>query len=188
MNLSEKLKSSTKAHHAQLDQLSSMRRLTSEEVNLTDYKNYLQAFYLIHSNIEENIYKGCCNYLDEINSNRRIPNLINDLNKLNVQLDEMKPVSRNKFELDDLELLGALYVIEGSRLGGKYIANHLSKELTLEDIELTFLSTTPAIKWSKIVSFLNEQPDDNHIQIIEGAKYTFQYFYDELTAFYSERA
>jgi heme oxygenase len=187
MKLSEKLKTATKAEHDKLDKLSSMKRVTSDEVNLADYKNYLKAFYLIHSRIEDDVYEGCSEYIDGINSNRRMSHLINDLNKLNIDFETVVPESENQFELNNLELLGALYVIEGSRLGGKYISNHLSSQLDLDNSELKFLSAAPSMKWSVIISFLNKQPDDYHHEIIAGAKYTFQYFYDELTAYYCEK-
>lgn len=184
MNLTEKLRTATKEHHAQLDQMPSMKRVTSDAVVLEDYRNYLCAFFNIHAAIEDTIYQNCSRFLKGVNSNRRLKHLTNDLN----QLDAVCKTSSTKRNIDlkGLEAIGALYVVEGSRLGGKYIAKHLSNKLALKNNELTFLNATPDLKWSEIISFLNEQPVENHVGIIAGAKHTFQYFYDELFAFYNE--
>lgn len=182
MNLIQKLRESTTDQHSQLDQISEMKKLTSDEVEIFDYKNYLLAFLTIYSTIERDIYENSSKYMEGIQSNQRIPHLKNDLKYLDIQ--NATKESGNELNLRRNEYLGALYVMEGSRLGGNLIGKHLLEKLDLEKRNLEFLFARPSIKWPQIISLLNEQPVENHVEIISGAQKVFQYFYDELSDFY----
>lgn len=182
MKLIEKLRESTKDQHAKLDQISEMKQLTSESVEEDDYKNYLLAFFNIYSTIECEIYDYSSKYLERINSNERLSHLKRDLNYFDFQKKTSEESS--KLNLNDKEYLGALYVMEGSRLGGNLIGKHLLKQLNLDKSNLQFLFARPSVKWSQIILFLNEQPIENHVEIVVGAQKVFQYFYDELSEFY----
>lgn len=182
MKLIEKLRKSTRDQHTKLDQISEMKRLTSDSVEVNDYKNYLQAFYSIYCNIEDDIYNYASQYLEEINLNQRKPYLISDLKQL--ESDYSSLVIKSKLQLNDKEYLGALYVMEGSRLGGNLIGKHLLNHSDLEESNLEFLFFPASVKWSQIISFLNEQPAEDHVEIIAGAQKTFKYFYEELSNFY----
>lgn len=182
MKLIEKLRESTKAQHAKLDQIPKMNQLTSSSVEEADYRDYLLAFRNIYSTIEKDIYDYSSNYLKGIASNQRLPHLESDLKQFDVEDKAVKEVE--KLHLNQHEYLGALYVMEGSRLGGSMIGRHLEKQLDYNKNNLAFLFSAPTIKWSQIISFLNEQPSENHVQITTGAQKVFQYFYDELIEFY----
>lgn len=182
MKLIEKLRESTRDQHSRLDQILEMKRLTSESVVVNDYKEYLQAFLSIYSAIEADIYKYSAQYLTEIESNQRLPYIETDLQQFNVQNEVLR--NSSGIDLSGKEYLGALYVMEGSRLGGNLIGKHLMSHLNLEKSDLEFLMTRPSVKWSQIISLLNEQPEENHVEIIKGAQKVFQYFYDQLSEFY----
>lgn len=182
MNLIQKLREATKDQHTKLDQISEMKQLTSDSVETDDYKNYLLAFLMIYSSIESDIYDNSSKYMEGIHSNQRIPHLKNDLKYFETQ--NATKESGSELNLRKNEYLGALYVLEGSRLGGNIIGKHLQEKLDLEKRNLEFLFARPSIKWSQIISLLNEQPVENHVEIISGAQKVFQYFYDELSDFY----
>ena len=182
MKLITKLRESTRDQHAQLDQISEMKRLTSTDVEVNDYKNYLRAFLKIYATIESEIYEYASVYIKEINLNRRLPQLKNDLVQLKVEHESLEV--DKKLILNHKEYLGALCVMEGSRLGGNQIGKHLSNHLSMDKKNLSFLISPPTVKWSQIISFINEQPEENHVEVIKGAQKVFQYFYDELTDFY----
>lgn len=182
MKLIAKLRESTRDQHAQLDQISEMKRLTSSDVDVNDYKNYLRAFLKIYSTIENEIYNYASVYIKEINLNQRLPQLKNDLEQLKVGQQRME--ADKKLILNHKEYLGALYVMEGSRLGGNLIGKHLAKHLSMDKNNLSFLVSPSTVKWSQIISLLNEQPKENHVEVIKGAQKVFQYFYDELSDFY----
>jgi heme oxygenase len=182
MKLIEKLRESTKAQHAKLDQISEMNQLTSSSVGVDDYKDYLLAFRNIYSTIEKDIYDYSSHYLKGITLNQRLPYLKSDLEQFDVGSQTVKETQ--KLDLSNHEYLGALYVMEGSRLGGAMIGRHLEKQLDYDKNNLAFLFSSPAIKWAQIISFLNEQADENHVQITKGAQKVFKYFYDELFEFY----
>ncbi|PHR45412.1 MAG: hypothetical protein COA32_13285 [Fluviicola sp.] len=184
MKLIAKLRESTRDQHAQLDQISEMKRLTSTDVEIKDYKNYLRAFLKIYSTIESEIYNYTSAYIKEINLNQRLPQLKNDLEQLKVGQPPMEV--DKKLILNHKEYLGALYVMEGSRLGGNLIGKHLSSHLSMDENNLSFLISPPTVKWSQIILLLNEQPEENHVEVIKGAQKVFKYFYDELSDFYKE--
>ena len=183
MKLIEKLREGTRDQHAQLDQISEMKMLTSDSVEEVDYKNYLLAFYNIYTTIESDIYDYSSKYVEGINSNERLSQLKNDLRYFDVYNYSTEVNSQPG--LNDKEYLGALYVMEGSRLGGNLIGKHLKNHLDLEKANLEFLFSRPAVKWSRIILLLNEQPIENHVEIVNGAQKVFQYFYDELYDFYN---
>jgi heme oxygenase len=182
MKLIQKLREATKDQHAMLDQISEMKQLTSDSVETDDYKNYLLAFLTIYSTIEGGIYDYSAKYLEEIDSNQRLGHLKNDLKHFDVE--HKSEEGSDKLDLSDKEYLGALYVMEGSRLGGSLIGKHLLNHLDLDKGNLEFLLSRPSVKWSKIISFLDEQPIENHVEIVSGAQKVFRYFYDELSDFY----
>lgn len=182
MKLIEKLRDSTRDQHSKLDQIPEMKRLTSESVAKSDYKDYLLAFLDIYSNIEADIYNYSDQYLSEVKSNKRLQHIENDLKQFNVQ--NRIPKNSKRIELSGKEYLGALYVMEGSRLGGNLIGKHLTSHLNLENSNIAFLLSRPSVKWPQIISLLNEQPEENHVEIIKGAQKVFQYFYDQLSDFY----
>jgi heme oxygenase len=183
MKLIEKLRESTSVQHSKLDQIQEMKRLTSESVTENDYKEYLQAFLKIYTNIEADIYNYSSQYLKEIESNQRLPLIEKDLRNFNVY--NPAPQGSIQFNLKGKEYLGALYVMEGSRLGGNLIGKHLTNHLNFEKTDLKFLISRPSVKWPQIISFLNEQPEENHVEIIKGAQKVFQFFYDQLSEFYN---
>jgi len=182
MKLIEKLRESTRDQHSKLDQIPEMKRLTSDSVIANDYKDYLLAFLTIYSNIEADIYNNSSQYLKGIKSNQRLLHLKNDLQQFKVQ--NLTQQSTNEIELSGKEYLGALYVMEGSRLGGSLIGKHLTSHLDLDKSNLEFLLSRPSVKWPQIISFINEQPEESHVEVINGAQKVFEYFYDQLSVFY----
>lgn len=182
MKLIEKLRESTKDQHSKLDQISEMKQLTAESVEVDDYRDYLLAFLNIYSNIEADIYKYASDSLAGIKSNQRLLHIENDLKQFDIQ--NLTPRNTNEIGLKGKEYLGALYVMEGSRLGGNLIGKHLTSHLNLENSNLSFLLSRPSVKWSQIITHLNEQPEENHVEIIAGAQKVFQYFYNQLSDFY----
>lgn len=182
MKLIEKLRESTKDQHSKLDQIPEMKQLTSDSVQDKDYKNYLLAFLKIYTNIEADIYDYASKYLPGVLLNQRLTHIENDLQQFPKEITALRS---NFLELRNHEYIGALYVMEGSRLGGNLIGKHLSTHLNMNKDNLSFLMSKPTVKWSEIISFVNEQPEGKHVEVIKGAQKVFEYFYDELSDFYT---
>ena len=88
---------------------------------------------------------------------------------------ELLPVIENH-----LQSLGALYVIEGSTLGGKIISKMIKQQLKTEVMAFTFFTgygDQSANMWNSFTHILNSitQPDQIGI-IVESANVTFQKF------------
>jgi heme oxygenase len=110
----------------------------------------------------------------------RFPLILLDLEELGVD-----NLAVEKCELPPLknyaQLMGAMYVMEGSRLGGQLIARHVEKVLALKKGQGTsyfrgFDERTGRM-WSEFVDHLRQQiPDSDTEEVIIGAKAMFGTF------------
>jgi heme oxygenase len=110
----------------------------------------------------------------------RLTLLERDLDALNAGCNE--PASCNLPDFPNrAQLLGAMYVMEGSRLGGQIIARHVEDVL-----HLTFGEGTAYFRgfgdgtgpmWKEFINYLNtEVPNDQTDEVIVGAKKMFAAF------------
>lgn len=128
--LTEELKEQTKFNHQLLEKklISRMRSMRS----VTDYTDMLGIFYSFFGGLEKMIVLHV-NQIDfpDYHQRRKSADLAADL----IQLGAIKPVLALKSELPLIQgneqALGALYVIEGSTLGGKIISKMISQQLPL---------------------------------------------------------
>lgn len=82
--------------------------------------------------------------------------------------------------------LGAMYVIEGSSLGGQYIAHHVEKVLNLTvgqgDAYFRGYGKRTGSMWHEFQQVLAAVPDDETEAVIAAAKNTYEAFGKWLTA------
>ncbi|MDX1653185.1 MAG: biliverdin-producing heme oxygenase [Brumimicrobium sp.] len=179
MTLTEKLKEATVAQHKALDEIPGLQVITSEKVSIQDYKQYLKAFQVIHRNIEERIYLKGSQYIPGIEYNIRLSQIEQDMNSL--VLETTASELGNEFlKLTDHAVIGAIYVMEGSRLGGKYIAAHLRSHLGLNNEVLNYLNGKPEISWNELKTRINNIPEDKHAEVIKGGTEAFTFYYETL--------
>jgi heme oxygenase len=146
-----------------------------------DYTNILAAFYgfiypvevLIHSQVDTT-------ELNDINERYKAPFIMDDLRSLNYDMTLLCE-SNDLPQIQNVEqAFGALYVLEGSTLGGKIIANMLlKKEIGLQnDLRyFTAYGKETGPKWMQFQKRLNEFTHENQIQtIITAANETFLKF------------
>lgn len=114
----------------------------------------------------------------EAASRKRSPLLAADLKFFHQQL----PSARPNLHLPETEagLLGAMYVMEGSTLGGQYIARHVEQTLHLHPGEgnayfLGYREKT-ADQWRALQAILRSVPEHHTDQVIAGAKAMFEQF------------
>jgi heme oxygenase (biliverdin-IX-beta and delta-forming) len=76
--------------------------------------------------------------------------------------------------------LGAMYVMEGSRLGGQYIARHLEETLGFQpgegDAYFRGYGEQTGTMWRAFKRVLGEVPDEREQDVIAAAKAMFAYF------------
>ena len=115
MSLRQQLKTATQPYHDQTEQLSS----PSAEFSLDDYRTFLRTGWLFHSSLESSLTDFLPDWLKaDLRWSHRLkaPRLAQDLRELAVDLAALPPLP---FPVRTVpEALGALYVAEGSTLGG----------------------------------------------------------------------
>ena len=177
--LSEILKTQTSVNHLLLEKklVSFMKTIRTE----ADYARFLALFYGYFGALELSINK-CLNasIIPDYENRRKTEALKIDLKILNQEdlklaASELLPVIENH-----LQSLGALYVIEGSTLGGKIISKMIKQQLKTEVMAFTFFTgygDQSANMWNSFTHILNSitQPDQIGI-IVESANVTFQKF------------
>jgi heme oxygenase len=180
--LSEKLKEDTKINH-QLLEKKLVYRLRAIR-NKQDYGKLLALFYSFFGGMEI----GIETHFNKLNlpdyaQRRKTSSLVHDLTCLNEKLPILAngislPIIKNHFQA-----LGALYVIEGSTLGGRIICKMLNEQLNIPDFPgLSFFNgygDNTAKMWEVFKSALN-LPSNNaaYGMIIQSANDTFTLFSD----------
>ena len=157
--LSETLKRETQTLHDGVERNPFMQKLENKSFTHEDYKELLMLFYGLHHMTEGQL----CEF-EELNMplRERCSHIENDLKALGCCEQKMKKSCDTDLELkiDTLsKAYGALYVLEGSRMGGmfltKMIRSHLGEDVPVSYFE-GFKDKTPAHVGAFKV-FLNEK-------------------------------
>jgi heme oxygenase len=179
--LADQLKTDTLENHQQLEKMLVVRMKAIRSA--ADYANLLQLFYSYFGGLEEKIDQYIGNAeLPDYNFRRKSESLANDVKALGA-------VPGTKASGDDLPEIGnrlqafaAMYVIEGSTLGGKYISKMMAQQLSIKDEQgLTFFSgygDNTETMWESFKKTLNEQEEseDDAAIVISTANETFAKF------------
>ena len=126
------LRDATHADHVRLNHHSLLIGLTKPGYSLAMYPQVLLAQYYFYLTLEAAIEQFCAGRpLDFSYANRRkLPLLRDDLRDFGIDPETVawQPQAlRSPVRLDDLgQLIGVLYTIEGSSLGGQIVFRHLS--------------------------------------------------------------
>lgn len=184
--LSSKIKEATTAAHLKLNKtvLEKMKAIR----NNADYADFLKYFYTYFSQIEKTIAPFITeSVLPDYHERRNSSYLRNDILQLGGATGESPaislPVITNK-----LEALGALYVLEGSVMGGSIMVKMLEKSGITEGISFfSGYGAETGHKWNVFTTVLNEQASTAEEQeiAIKAANETFFHFgnvFDEVTA------
>lgn len=175
------LKSQTANQHQQTEDLVDVMR---DDLSLEDYKKLLARFYAFYKSFEPKMSDALReNPIDFDYENRQnTPKLFKDLKSLGMSETEISAIKT----FDDLPVLnskekifGALYVIEGSTLGGQVISRHLKEKFGLDDDSgIAFFSgygKETGTMWKNFRDAINNFADDdvNREEIIGAANETF---------------
>lgn len=183
----EKLRAATGELHKTLD--TSLYPLIQNMKTPEEYAKLLNTFYAYFKPVEDKVYNFISDeQLDDHNERRNTGYILHDLEQLDFKNNI--PLATNTPVIDNAAAaFGALYVMEGSTLGGKIIAKTIGGNLNLQNgSALNFFSgykdqTGP--KWLKFIEALNSfaASNNNDDVIIEAAKDTFKklkYFIDSI--------
>lgn len=126
----KRLRIHTQSQHTALEAHPLSVSLFKEEVNLDDYVRYLKAMYGVVAGFEEAYYPILKDWIPAIELRRKTPWLAQDLQLL--KSDIPSSISVPTFlesSPNPAYLLGKMYVMEGSVLGGAVIYKHLQPKL-----------------------------------------------------------
>jgi heme oxygenase len=166
----ELLKQSTQDLHVQLDARVAKLALT----RYADYRDFLlrtaQALLPLESLL---VKSGVSDAVSDWNARSRSEALRNDLLRLNGSCVGSE-LSRSAFNTS--ELFGALYVLEGSRLGGQILLRR-ARESDDERVRSNtrYLESNDAALWRSFLEELETAPVDVD-ESIRGARFTFEIF------------
>ncbi|GGH24045.1 biliverdin-producing heme oxygenase [Sphingobacterium alkalisoli] len=177
--LSQNIKESTGAAHQKLEG-TVVRQLKAIRSN-ADYAEVLKNFYAYFNAVEKSIapymtIEVLPDYADRRNSSH----IKQDIEELGGSVDNL-PKADVPVIKSTLEALSALYVLEGSIMGGPYIVQMLNKYGITEGTSFfSGYGTDTGKMWGAFTAVLNIYGEDtsSHARAIEVANETFSKFGD----------
>ncbi|WNG41861.1 biliverdin-producing heme oxygenase [Archangium violaceum] len=127
--LLQTLKAETRPHHERAERVV---RLMSPDLTLSGYRRHLEALYGLHAPLEAALAERLEGFASELRLAERwkLPWLAEDLRALGhdeASLARLPQLADPPSLPGGPEALGALYVLEGSTLGGQLILRHLTR-------------------------------------------------------------
>lgn len=178
--LSTTLKEETKELHVALEKtmVPMIKNIRVKE----DYIKVLELFYSYFGGLEKKVETVGELNLPDLHLRRKKESIAEDILSLGGTLPGLTPDPYLPEIDNNLQALGALYVMEGSTLGGLYISKMIAKQLDLEDGK--FLSFFNGYReetenmWNAFKAGLDEQierPEEQAV-VIKSANDTFTKF------------
>lgn len=177
--LLEVLKEETTTLHREIEQTAVMKNMFSPHFQQSDYVLLLHKWHGLTLNIEHHIkqrFEELEVILPDIKKRLKTPLIEADLSALGVNTQK---TIQEEPEMNLYQLLGALYVIEGSSLGAKMITVQLQKHSFINSKNCQFYAgykKETGQMWSDFKAAVNQWGEKNldaHSEIVKGAKHTF---------------
>jgi heme oxygenase len=157
-----------------------MKTLMSPTVTLSDYQKVIErlakSFALAESKLGSDP-----TFLNFWQYEKKLPLLNHDLQNLNAPPVEVSSVhSAGSVNLH--EKVGIIYVLQGSSLGGRFIAKHIAQKLNLDQssgLEFYLSSQTVLENWKNFKNQFNEKFTDHPTdfsKVLASARTTFAIF------------
>lgn len=170
------LKEQTKQQHDDTEAKLQSQKIFDKSYTLEDYKSLLIHNYQLISRYEPQIQEYLKGYPElKLNLRSKIDALKIDLHNLNIETQPETPTQN----LDnEAEAFGALYVMEGSTLGGNVIVKQLKRNPEFENVEFNYFgvygeNTGPF--WQEFKSIIDEKiTEEQYYDCVSGAKKAYQ--------------
>lgn len=186
----EQLRKETAEDHDQIEQNDYAKAIMNQTLTTADYQAYLEKFYGFILPIEQKIAQldGVQELGIDMKHRAKSPLLEQDLAFISSSRQQV-PICDEVPEIASTEqLLGYLYVIEGSTLGGQIITRKLREHLSLEPgAGLTYFNAygqDTRTQWKELSEMMNtavEAGADRKV-IVSTAKETFRLLNQWLTS------
>lgn len=172
--------------HQKLEESSLSQKLMSTDVSIDNYMAYMQKMKPVIRFSETNIFPKIEEIIPDVHDRQKFHLIQKDLDFFAKDETETtqpyKPFSQASVPF----MLGYMYVIEGSTLGGRVILKHLAPRLKInEDNGGKFFAgykEDTSAKWKSFLQYFSNYAVTNNCEneIISGANYAFETIYFHL--------
>lgn len=175
------LRAHTSSYHSALETLPLSKKLTSENLSVNDYVQYLSLMREIISSVEQKIFPLVSHIITDINERKKLQLIEDDLKTFNVSFNTQSYHECNM--INEAKAMGIMYVIEGSTLGGRMILKNVKQTLKFSELGVSFFSgygDSTSEKWKKFLGILigYEERTGSTKDIIAGANAAFKNIYN----------
>ena len=176
--IAQHLKSETAPAHAAAERYLSekLQAISSRH----DYGIILRSLYGFYAPLQDAIFQHIkTTHLPDLSSRRTASLILDDLKALGISTEHIEVCTQLPAIHHPAQAFGALYVLEGSTLGGRMISRMLkeNQHVKLQPAQIRFFEgyqKETGEKWKSFLEALNQQTDVS--PIIETANQTFQLF------------
>lgn len=184
LKFNEQLKAGTAEKHRMLEETELSKVMMSPLLTQVAYTEYLQRMYRFISLFEDTYYNKLAGIVKDAHERKKATLLKADIEKNGWLKESSQPVKWFNNNISTGYLLGAMYVIEGSTLGGRFLYGNANKVLGLTETTgaayFAGYGSQTGAKWKTFITTLNEyaaaHPGEQQ-DIIDGANFTFDAFY-----------
>ena len=191
MTIMERLKAETNDLHSHAESRTLQRTIASGEVGRDAFSAYLGQLYLVHKTLEEALEASLGKHpaitAVATADRMRVPDLLKDMEHWQMDHESIEARHATRRFADEIEkargrdevaLLGALYVLEGSTNGGRFLARALRKSWDLGDKGLSYFDPygdEQPHRWAAFKRDMTEASFDPQQEdaMVEMAKKTF---------------
>lgn len=183
-NILARLKRETEQAHRETERL---MPFDEERFSMNDYLELLVKFYKFYRHFEPGLITAMAARKIAFDYRERLktPKLIADLQSLGMNEKAIGVISADENDLifdSGEKIFGALYVVEGSTLGGQIIARHLKARFGLNETGgaafFAGYAAQTGLMWNEFRAAITDfaASDSNHDEIIGAAQKTFEIF------------
>ncbi|MDW7746261.1 biliverdin-producing heme oxygenase [Halomonas sp.] len=178
--LARQLRDATRDSHRALDHHPALQCLLAPTLTREAYAASLQALYPAHAALENRVCREISRLGLRLRVPRRLPRLADDLGTLGLTPEALAADAAPP-PASPATLAGELYVLEGSRLGGRVIADRLRRTLGPGVPHAFFSLAMPPGEWSRRLAELEAlcPPGEREIALA-SAREAFARFHHRL--------
>ncbi|MCF2486590.1 biliverdin-producing heme oxygenase [Dyadobacter sp. CY347] len=176
----QSLRKQTAVSHKKLEENYLSKMILDEKVSLPDYQNYLSAMYGVTLGCEDFVFSSLKDIIPNLDARKRSHLIEQDLLATGFSRAQIEALPVYRFAFASVaENLGAMYVLEGSTLGGRILYKHIHKTLGLTPESgcayFWGYGEDTGMMWKSFVSSFTQfaQETGQSTEIIQGAVNTF---------------
>lgn len=128
------LRGQTSESHVKLEENQYSKAILDPAVTLSDYQLYIAKLYGVTKGCETDIFPAIISVLPDVGDRFKSQMILDDLLKTGFSEDQADSLPVYKFNITSTaDALGAMYVLEGSTLGGKILYKNINQALGLNE-------------------------------------------------------